>query len=44
MPAAEWSNEAMRPTLIMLLRRVDKTFAKIYKKPSIRVISLYQNY
>ncbi|KAL1123884.1 hypothetical protein AAG570_001654, partial [Ranatra chinensis] len=36
MPSTEWNNESMRPTLIMLLRRVDKTFAKIYKKPSIR--------
>ncbi|XP_014281796.1 protein unc-80 homolog isoform X3 [Halyomorpha halys] len=36
MPATEWNSESMRPTLIMLLRRLDKTFLKIYKKPSIR--------
>ncbi|XP_073988249.1 unc80, NALCN channel complex subunit isoform X3 [Rhodnius prolixus] len=36
MPVTEWSNESMRPSLIMLLRRLDKTFSKIYKKASIR--------
>lgn len=41
MPATEWNSESMRPTLIMLLRRLDKTFLKIYKKPSIRVCLLY---
>ncbi|BES88439.1 unc-80 homolog (Hypothetical protein) [Nesidiocoris tenuis] len=36
MPFTEWNNESMRPTLTMLLRRIDKTFSKIYKKSSIR--------
>jgi len=37
LPSTEWTNEAMRPALISILRRLDKTFNKIYKKPSIRV-------
>ncbi|GLG97294.1 Protein unc-80 homolog [Gryllus bimaculatus] len=36
LPSTEWTNEAMRPALITILRRLDKTFNKIYKKPSIR--------
>ncbi|XP_059490383.1 protein unc-80 homolog isoform X4 [Neocloeon triangulifer] len=36
LPSTEWSNEAMRPALTAILRRLDKTFSKIYKKPSIR--------
>ncbi|KAJ9574016.1 hypothetical protein L9F63_008613, partial [Diploptera punctata] len=36
LPSTEWTNEAMRPALISILRRLDKTFNKIYKKPSIR--------
>ncbi|XP_046393341.1 protein unc-80 homolog [Ischnura elegans] len=36
LPSTEWANEAMRPALITILRRLDKTFNKIYKKPSIR--------
>ncbi|XP_049834730.1 protein unc-80 homolog isoform X4 [Schistocerca gregaria] len=36
LPSTEWTNEAMRPALISILRRLDKTFSKIYKKPSIR--------
>ncbi|XP_039288610.1 protein unc-80 homolog isoform X7 [Nilaparvata lugens] len=36
LPATDWSNEALRPSLITILRRLDKTFSKISKKPSIR--------
>ncbi|XP_071444564.1 protein unc-80 homolog isoform X1 [Hetaerina americana] len=36
LPSTEWANEAMRPALVAILRRLDKTFNKIYKKPSIR--------
>ncbi|KAG8225919.1 hypothetical protein J437_LFUL005955 [Ladona fulva] len=36
LPSTEWANESMRPALITILRRLDKTFNKIYKKPSIR--------
>lgn len=38
LPSTEWTNEAMRPALTAILRRLDKTFNKIYKKPSIRVM------
>lgn len=37
LPATEWSNDAMRPALVTILRRLDKVFQKISKKPSIRV-------
>ncbi|XP_046741954.1 protein unc-80 homolog isoform X2 [Diprion similis] len=36
LPSTEWSNDDMRPALIIILRRLDKTFSKIYKKASIR--------
>ncbi|XP_024080721.1 protein unc-80 homolog [Cimex lectularius] len=36
MPFTDWNNETLRPSLTTLLRRLDKTFTKIYKKPSIR--------
>ncbi|KAJ1528104.1 hypothetical protein ONE63_008019 [Megalurothrips usitatus] len=36
LPHADWSNETMRPALIQLVRRLDKTFGKIHKKASIR--------
>lgn len=36
LPRAEWSNDALRNSLITILRRVDKVFLKISKKPSIR--------
>ncbi|XP_069694357.1 protein unc-80 homolog isoform X2 [Periplaneta americana] len=36
LPSTEWTNEAMRPALISILRRLDKTFNKINKKSSIR--------
>lgn len=37
LPAIEWTNDAMRPALVTILRRLDKVFQKISKKPSIRV-------
>ncbi|VVC45096.1 Hypothetical protein CINCED_3A015660 [Cinara cedri] len=36
LPVVDWAAEALRPTLLGILRRLDKTFSKIYKKPSIR--------
>ncbi|KAL0832090.1 hypothetical protein ABMA28_001576 [Loxostege sticticalis] len=36
LPAADWADDALRPSLIMILRRLDKVFLKIAKKPSIR--------
>ena len=36
MPFGSWSNDDMRPALTIILRRLDKTFSKIYKKASIR--------
>lgn len=36
LPSTEWSNDDMRPALTIILRRLDKTFSKIYKKASIR--------
>ena len=39
MPNTDWSQEAMRPVLMTLFRRLDKIFSKIYKVPSMRVPS-----
>ncbi|XP_013174007.1 PREDICTED: protein unc-80 homolog isoform X2 [Papilio xuthus] len=36
LPAGEWADMDLRPSLIMILRRLDKVFLKIAKKPSIR--------
>ncbi|KAL0104477.1 hypothetical protein PUN28_017301 [Cardiocondyla obscurior] len=36
LPSTEWANDEMRPALTLILRRLDKTFSKIHKKPSIR--------
>ncbi|CAH1139308.1 unnamed protein product [Phyllotreta striolata] len=36
LPSTDWSNDAMRPALVTILRRLDKVFQKISKKPSIR--------
>lgn len=38
-PYGEWTHEGSRTTLTAFLRRLDKTFVKICKKPSIRVQS-----
>lgn len=40
LPVSEWENDAMRPALVTILRRLDKVFLKISKKPSIRVGTL----
>lgn len=37
LPSTDWANDAMRPALVTILRRLDKVFQKISKKPSIRV-------
>ncbi|XP_050510714.1 protein unc-80 homolog isoform X5 [Diabrotica virgifera virgifera] len=36
LPSTDWSNDAMRPALVTILRRLDKVFQKISKKTSIR--------
>ncbi|XP_025991098.1 protein unc-80 homolog isoform X11 [Solenopsis invicta] len=36
LPSTEWVADEMRPALTLILRRLDKTFSKIHKKPSIR--------
>ncbi|CAG9815242.1 unnamed protein product [Phaedon cochleariae] len=36
LPSTDWANDAMRPALVTILRRLDKVFQKIAKKPSIR--------
>ncbi|XP_071635615.1 protein unc-80 homolog isoform X3 [Temnothorax longispinosus] len=36
LPSTEWAADEMRPALTLILRRLDKTFSKIHKKPSIR--------
>ncbi|KAI1307248.1 Protein unc-80 -like protein [Halotydeus destructor] len=36
LPTSEWRQEAMRPALIMILRRLDKMFNKIAKKSAIK--------
>lgn len=36
LPNSEWRQEQMRPALIMVLRRLDKTFTKISKKSAIK--------
>lgn len=37
LPRAEWADDALRAALVTILRRLDKVFLKISKKPSIRV-------
>lgn len=39
LPAADWADIALRPAIVTILRRLDKVFMKIAKKPSIRVSS-----
>ena len=36
-PYTNWSQEQLRPTLNLLLRRIDRMFVKICKKPMIKV-------
>lgn len=40
LPRAEWANDALKAALVQILRRLDKVFLKISKKPSIRVSHL----
>lgn len=42
LPRADWANDALKAALVQILRRLDKVFLKISKKPSIRV-KLRQN-
>lgn len=37
LPRAEWADDNLRASLVTILRRLDKVFLKISKKPSIRV-------
>lgn len=37
LPRAEWSNDAVKTALVTILRRLDKVFLKISKKPMTRV-------
>lgn len=36
MPIIDWSQDAVRPALHLLLRRLDRTFSKLSKKPMFR--------
>uniref|UniRef100_T1IVG6 Uncharacterized protein n=1 Tax=Strigamia maritima TaxID=126957 RepID=T1IVG6_STRMM len=36
LPMTDWSQESVRPALITVMRRLDKTFTKVYKKAAIR--------
>ncbi|XP_030758641.1 protein unc-80 homolog isoform X4 [Sitophilus oryzae] len=36
LPATDWGDDAMRPAFVTLLKRLEKVFSKIQKKPSIR--------
>lgn len=41
LPRAEWANDALKASLSQIVRRLDKLFLKISKKPSIRVNQLF---
>jgi len=43
LPNSEWQQEAMRPALIMILRRLDKMFSKIAKKGAIRRLTDWES-
>lgn len=43
LPSTEWADDAMKPALVTILRRLDKVFQKISKKPSIRVSGFNNN-
>ncbi|KAF7271721.1 hypothetical protein GWI33_015431 [Rhynchophorus ferrugineus] len=36
LPSTDWGDDAMRPAFVTLLKRLEKVFSKIQKKPSIR--------
>ena len=42
LPTSEWRQEAMRPALIIILRRLDKMFAKIAKKNQMRRVANWE--
>ena len=37
LPIIDWTQESVRPALNLLLKRMEKVFTKLYKKPSLRV-------
>lgn len=37
LPGTDWNSEALRPTLLTLIRRLDKIFVSIRMKSCIRV-------
>jgi hypothetical protein len=39
LPTTDWSQDSNRPVLHLLLRRLERLFSKIYKKPVLRVCS-----
>lgn len=42
LPRADWGDDSLRTALVTILRRLDKVFQKISKKPSIRVSEKYK--
>lgn len=36
LPITDWSTEAVRPALILILKRLDRMFNKIHKMPTLR--------
>ncbi|XP_066154738.1 protein unc-80 homolog isoform X3 [Euwallacea fornicatus] len=36
LPSTDWGDDAMRPAFVTLMKRMEKVFSKIQKKPSIR--------
>lgn len=36
LPITDWSAEAVRPALILILKRLDRMFNKIHKMPTLR--------
>jgi len=37
LPITDWSQTAIRPALNLIIRRLERLFNKIYKKPVLRV-------
>uniref|UniRef100_A0A3P9LJM9 Unc-80 homolog (C. elegans) n=1 Tax=Oryzias latipes TaxID=8090 RepID=A0A3P9LJM9_ORYLA len=38
LPITDWSSEAVRPALILILKRLDRMFNKIHKMPTLRQV------
>lgn len=38
LPITDWSAEAIRPALILILKRLDRMFNKIHKMPTLRCV------